>query len=64
MNSAMTLGQKIAQDAFDAFARWEHKYSTELDEVDLVDRPTVYGYWCEGVDIDTAIMMARVDSRT
>lgn len=59
----MNPGQKIVADAFDAFARWEHKYATELEEIELPDRPTVYGYWCEGVDIDTAIMMARVDSR-
>lgn len=48
---------EIAAQAFDLYGDWLTKYCGELEDVEPEDRPTVYGYWCEGIDIDTAVLM-------
>jgi hypothetical protein len=60
----MNIGQQIAKEAFDLFADWQEDYAEDLEDIDMVDRTVIYSYWCEGIDIDTAKMMADVDKRS
>lgn len=57
----MTPGEKIVLEAMDAFVAWEHKWAEDLDDIATPERAIIYSYMLEGIDIDTAKMMAAKD---
>lgn len=52
-------GAEIAAQAFDRYGDWLEKYCGYLEDVEPEDRPFVYGHWCDGIDIDTAVLMVN-----
>lgn len=56
-----TPAQKIVEEAFDAYAKWEHRHSDDLEDIEMPDRPSVYWYWCQGMEIGDAIIAFKND---
>lgn len=50
-------GAEIMAQAFDAYGDWLTQFCEELEAVEPTQLPIAYGYWCEGIDIDTAVLM-------
>lgn len=57
----MTPGQKIVDEAFAAYEAFLQKYAEDLEEIKITVRPIVYSYWCDGVGIDNAKIMAELE---
>lgn len=71
MSEAMTItdrpawppGAEILCQCFDAYGQWKDRWSEDLEELDddYEAVAAVYSYMMDGIDIDLAKAMVRVD---
>ena len=55
-------GAEIMAQAFDAYSAWEYRWGDDLEGVEsIIERATIYSYMSDGIDIDLAKTMARMD---
>jgi predicted nuclease of predicted toxin-antitoxin system len=53
----------VTEDALTAYDRWREKWSDDLEDVEIEDRPRVYSYMLTGIDIDLAKTMVAVETK-